>query len=393
MSGRRIVDRILAATGQMALFTAVAAAAGFGVELAIARLLDPPAYADMSTLVALAAQLAIGQTVLQLAAARQSATAEPSRSWPRLALVAGVAVALLGLILGRWLNLFWRLPPFTLPFLCLTAVPWFQLGVLRGGTQGSERYRPFGGSLAVENVVRLALTAGLVPFLGVWGGLAGLAGGALVGMIWLGRRAPAFRGPPMPIPWRVLAWTSVGVAATAATPRLDLLVVKHAWPTGAAAAWAALSLFGQGFAQLPWLASTVIFPRVVRERSQRRLYFHLSAAMAAGVLVLAALAGLVAAPAAAHVLFAGRYDAWASVFPVYLWAVVPVALYGMWLSYAIARQRPDGLGFLAAGVAAYLGLLIVHHARMADIMQDYLLLAVWEVAFLLWDARRPAQPA
>ncbi len=297
-----------ASTGQMAVYTAVAAGAGVVVEFLLAHSLGIRAYGNMGTLLALAAQLSVGQTTLQLAVARQVArTGSLLAGWWRLARTAALTLVAAGLTAGWLLEGVWHLPPATLPFVFLVSVAWFYLGILRGIAQGLESYRLYGTSLMVENLVRLAVTAALIFPLGVWGGLVGLGAGAAAASAWAAwavpRPRPA-RGSPS---WDALAWTLLGVAVTALTPRLDLLVVKRDWDPWSAGAWAALSLFGQGFAQLPWLAGTVMFPRIVRDPGRRSLYFLFGAGVSLGVLLLAAGVGWYLLPRFAAIFFAYRY--------------------------------------------------------------------------------------
>jgi O-antigen/teichoic acid export membrane protein len=273
----------------------------------------------------------------------------------------------------------------------LVGVAWFYLGVFRGIAQGLEAYRLYGTSLVVENVARLAVTGLAVRPWGVWGGLAGLAAGATAAAVWASVAMPRPRERSRRIPWASLGWTALGVGLTALTPRLDLLVVKHAWPAVQAGAWGALSLFGQGFSQLPWLASTVMFPRVVRDAGRRAAYFRISAGFSAGVLGLAACLGWFFVPRFASFFFANRYRRWQFLFGPYLFAVIPVALYALWISYAVAQDRRHLLLLLAGGVAVYLIALLLHHATMADVLWDYLALAVAEAAMLVVD--RPGAPS
>jgi hypothetical protein len=372
-----------ASTGQMAVYTAVAAGAGVLVEFLLARSLGVRAYGNMGTLLALAAQLSVGQTALQLAVARQVArTGTLLAAWWRLARLAATLLVVAGLTAGWLLEDVWHLPTATLPFVFLVSVAWFYLGILRGIAQGQESYRLYGTSLMVENLARLALTAALVGPYGVWGGLLGMGAGAGAAALWALWAIPRPRAVAGPLPWDALAWTLLGVAITALTPRLDLLVVKRDWDPWSAGAWAALSLFGQGFAQLPWLASTVMFPRVVRDPRRRSAYFLFSAAMSLAVLLVAATAGWYLLPRFAAFFFAGRYGPWEWVFGPYLFAIIPVALYALWVSYAVADDRRDLLLVLAGGIAAYLLALALHHATMPDVLWDYLVLALVELLVL-----------
>jgi len=376
----------------MAVYTAIAGAAGFGIEFLLAHSLGVRAYGNMGTLLALAAQLSVGQTTLQLSVARQvAATATLALGWWRLAALASAALVAGGLGGGWLVRGIWHLPPFTVPFLFVVSVAWFYLGVLRGVAQGTERYRLYGTSLMVENLVRLAVTAVLVGLLGlgVWGGLVGLGAGAALAALWANWAIPRPRAGRAKVPWEAVAWTLLGVGMTALTPRLDLLVVKRDWDPTAAGVWAALSLFGQAFAQLPWLAGTVMFAKVVRDPRRRGSYFAFSALVSVGVLLVAATIGWFAVPRFATIFFAGRYDAWLSVFGPYLFAIIPVSLYGLWVSYAVADDRRDQLLILAAGIAAYLVVLMLHHVTMADILWDYLTLAAAELSVLVFDMRRP----
>lgn len=382
-----------ASTGQMAVYTAVAAGAGVVVEFLLAHALDVTAYGNMGTLLALAAQLSVGQTALQLAVARQVArTGTLLTAWWGLARAAAAVLLATGLTAGWLLENVWRLPSATLPFVFVISVAWFYLGIYRGVAQGLESYRLYGTSLMVENLARLAVTAALVGPYGVWGGLVGMGVGAGATAVWAARAVPRPPAAAGPLPWDALAWTVLGVAVTALTPRLDLLVVKRAWDPWSSGAWAALSLFGQGFAQLPWLAATVMFPRVVRDPGRRGAYFAFGAALSLGLLLLAAGVGFYLLPRFAAFFFADRYRPWQWVFGPYLFAIIPVALYGLWVSYAVADDRRDLLLLLAAGIVLYLLALILHHATMTDVLWDYLVVALVEALVLLDGAGARPRP-
>jgi hypothetical protein len=373
-----------ASTGQMAIYTAIAAGAGVIVEFLLAHALGITAYGNMGTLLALAAQLSVGQTALQLAVARQVARSGTLlTAWWRLAGLAAIVLVAAGLSAGWLLENIWHLPLATLPFVFLVSVAWFYLGILRGIAQGMESYRLYGTSLMVENLVRLAVTAVLIGPYGVWGGLIGMGTGAGAAAVWALRAIPRPRAAAGRLPWDALAWTLLGVAVTALTPRLDLLVLKRDWDPWSAGVWAALSLFGQGFAQLPWLAGTVMFPRVVRDPRRRKTYFLFGAVVSVSVLLLAATVGWFLLPRFTAFFFADRYRPWQWVFGPYLFAIIPVALYGLWVSYAVADDRRDLLLLLAAGIVAYLLALSLHHMTMPDVLWDYLVLAVVEAVVLV----------
>lgn len=387
------MDAMAHATGEMAVFTASAGAAGFLIEFLLAHALPVRAYGNMATLLALAAQLSVGQTALQLAVARDTARrGAMAASWWRFALFASTGLACVGLTVGWWLEGIWRLPSGTLPFVFLVAVAWFYLGVFRGIAQGLEQYRLFGVSLLVENALRLLVTAVLIGPLGVWGGLIGLAVGASGTAVWATWAVKPPKQRNAPIPWDALAWTAFGVGLTALTPRLDMLVVKHAWNATEAGVWAALSLFGQAFAQLPWLAATVMFPKVVRDRRARYTYFRFSVALSLGVLLLAAGLGYFLVPHFARFFFAGRYNAWLYLFGPYLFAIIPVSLYALWISFAVANDARQRLVVLAGGLALYLLALQLHHRTMDDVLWDYLTLAGVEAYALMADWVRERQP-
>lgn len=379
------MGRMVASTGQMAVFTAIAGGAGFAIEFVLAHALGVTAYGNMGTLLALAAQLSVGQTTLQLAVARQVARdASLSKGWWPLARWASVMLIVSGASVGWLFERIWHLPFATLPFLFGVSVAWFYLGILRGVAQGLENYRLYGTSLMVENLVRLAVTAALVGPLGVWGGLVGLGAGATATALWASWAIPLPRADRAPLPWDAVAWTLLGVGMTALTPRLDLLVVKRDWDPTSAGVWAALSLFGQAFAQLPWLAATVMFPRVVRDPLQRGRYFAFGVGVSLAVLLMAATAGWFLLPRFATIFFAGRYNPWLGLFGPYLFAIIPVSLYGLWVSYAVADDRRDMLLLLAGGIALYLTVLLLHHATMGDILWDYLALGAAEAGSLLF---------
>jgi len=387
------VDAMAHATGEMAVFTASAGAAGFLIEFLLAHALSVRAYGNMATLLALAAQLSVGQTAVQLAVARDTARrGAMAASWWRFALLASVGLSCVGLTAGWWLEGIWRLPSGTLPFVFLVAVAWFYLGVFRGIAQGLEQYRLFGVSLLVENALRLGVTAVLIGPLGVWGGLIGLAVGAAGTAVWATWAVNPPRQRDAPIPWDALAWTAFGVGLTALTPRLDMLVVKHAWNATQAGVWAALSLFGQAFAQLPWLAATVMFPKVVRDHRARYTYFRFSVALSLGVLLLAAVLGYFLVPHFARFFFAGRYNDWLYLFGPYLFAIIPVSLYALWISFAVANDARHRLVVLAGGLVLYLFALLLHHHTMDDVLWDYLTLAGVEAYVFVADWLRDPQP-
>jgi hypothetical protein len=127
----------------------------------------------------------------------------------------------------------------------------------------------------------------------------------------------------------------------------------------------------------------VMFPRVVRDPRRRKTYFLFGAVVSVSVLLLAATVGWFLLPRFTAFFFADRYRPWQWVFGPYLFAIIPVALYGLWVSYAVADDRRDLLLLLAAGIVAYLLALSLHHMTMPDVLWDYLVLAVVEAVVLV----------
>lgn len=379
LRGNAVIGAFYLATGLMAVT----------YEVAMGRGLGPAAYGDINTILAMAVIAGVAQGALQLLVAGEvGRTGRVSTRWAHVAIVAGAGLIVLGLLLDRVASALWYLPREA--FLAMAAISalWLLLAVLRGVAQGREDYVTLGSSIALEALVRLALTLALIGGLGFWGALMALAGGSLVSSLYTLTRVGIPWGDAVPTPWVDAGFMAGGLGLVALLPTMDLLIVKHAWPVAWVGAWTGMRLLGKGLSAIPALVATVLYPRIVRDPNARSEYRAWAAALAGAVMGTLALAATLVMPELIRLFFAGRYAADLGRFRLYVWAFMPVGIFGLLVNEALAARDRWAVAELGAVALVYLIVLLIRHAAMGDVLGDMALLAILEGGHLVRLRRR-----
>ncbi len=379
LRGNAVIGGFYLATGLMATT----------YEVAMGRGLGPAAYADVNTVLAMAVIAGVAQGVLQLLVAGEvGRTGAVSLRWARVSLVAGASLAAMGVLLDGPARALWYLPRGAFLAMALMSALWLLLAIQRGVAQGQEDYVTLGSSVAVEAAVRLVLTLELIGPLGFWGAVIALGGGSLASSIYTFARVRIPWRPVVPTAWVDVGFMAAGLGLAAVLPTMDLLIVKHAWPVAWVGAWTGMRLFGKGIMAIPTLVATVLYPRIVRDPKARSEYRLWAGLLAAGLMGLVALGASVVMPRLIRLFFAGRYLADLQGFLLYVWAVIPLGIFGLLVNEALAARDRWAVAELGAVALLYLLLLVGHHARMGDVLGDMALLGVLEVAHIVRLRRR-----
>jgi O-antigen/teichoic acid export membrane protein len=242
---------------------------------------------------------------------------------------------------------------------------WVGLAALRGWAQGAERYALLGLSFVAEGAGRLAATLALIA-LGAPGALAAVGAGAGLGTLPLlaarGRAAPAGGRAPAALQAGEgggLALYLAGSALSAALLALPLVALRPLLPTPAFAALAAMALLGRAEAQVgAWLAQA-LYPRLLHAPEEGRAVLAATLLLGGGAAVAVAALAAAFMPAVLTLAFAGRYVAYLGTFRLFVFASLPVALFTLWTTDAMARGDGRAMALLATAVPLELVALLV----------------------------------
>lgn len=398
---RAAASEVGAAAGGGSLGTLARAGARYGAmigaasalnalfQVAAARVLDPPDYSVLATLLTviaianvplLGAQAAVARSVAQRLAVRDEAGAGRilrDGAWFMLKVCAAATVpaVIAALVLVLALNVHNRLP---LVAAAATIVVSLFLAIGWGGLQGASSFPALGGIQVVFAALKFALGVGAgAAGLGVAGLLAGVAASAACALglvaarlraLWqagatLARRRTSLAGG-------YTATASLALGAFTALTGVDVLVARASFSPRTAGAYAAASFGVRVLLLVPQTVTTVLFPRVsalgdpVRER--RHLLGGVASVAAAGAV------GIVLCAVAPHTLldltFGRRYGAAAPWLAPLALAMTghAVGLVYLYHFLAVGRRRVGILfaGALGLQVALYAAL----HARPYDLV-------------------------
>ncbi len=359
----RSVRTIVSGTALLSTTMLLVAAANYGLNFVLARLLDPAAFGDAALAITLVLTSAIVAATVQLVASKSVAAAPETleavrRTLVRIALGAGaVALAILGG--GAWLiadalNLS---TPWMLVIIANGLPVYFVQAVHRGALQGQLRFSRLALSYGVEAAVRVGVVIGLVAAgFGVIGAAVGIllsfVASALVARAPSRVREPAAAG----IPWASLKATVLLAAVMLLGQTLfnnaDLVISKAVLDPATAGTYAAAAVLGRSVFFVSWSVVQVVFPVIASGTStpQQRLR---AVATAVGVIVLVGAVGVAVASLAGddlvRLLFGAGYGAAGPLLVPYLVLTSLVALASLFAAIDLARGRARGPVILAIG--------------------------------------------
>jgi O-antigen/teichoic acid export membrane protein len=285
--------------------------------------------------------------------------------------LASLGMAAVLFLAQRPIAAFLNLPqPWTIAFLAAGIAVYAPLGVKRGGMQGVCSFPRLGGNFAIEALTRFVVGAGLV--------LAGYGALGAVGAISAGVFA-AFLFPRVPRQLRVHATMAeppsfaealqaiVFFVGQVIINNIDILLVKHFFPSDPAGVYAAISQIGRLLYFASWFGViNAMFPvTAAATGEQRKAYgIGLPLLLVLGLsLVFIAIAGMFP-----HlimvVIFGSRFVDTGWLLGLYAAATALYSLSVVFIAYEMSRRiaNTGWLQLMFSG-AMVLGVSIFHSAR------------------------------
>ncbi len=314
----------------------------------MSRKLGPPSYAEFSVLYAFMIALSRPINILSGAITRVAVTGratgtdyeEIKKFSIRAGLAAGIILGLVPVLFSPLISTFLKIDNLLLFIpLGLTLFIWSLTGILRGLFTSIEKFDVLSYTSAAELFVRAVCGIALV-FLGfkVFGALAGSAFGALsVFFLLLSRKKRIVEiyneRRLQNVPESSFSGITTKVFFIALPMgffiELDVLLAKRFFFPEEAGVYAAAALIGKGLLMFSTVASTVVYPKLVEERLNKKgLVAFLwgigitLALFATGYILLIPFGKPVVG-----LLFGDKYKGVIELVPVYALALIPLALH------------------------------------------------------------------
>jgi O-antigen/teichoic acid export membrane protein len=369
----------------LAVAMAVANATNYGFSLVMAFLLGPAAYGALGALLALVLVGSVPGLALQAVVARRTALLGraagqagevPWHGMPAMVNRAGIALAVVTVLVGPGLVAFLHLDS-AVPVLWLAfaLAPTPLLFAVQGLLQGRERFGALAAVMVAGAAVKLAAGLALVAAgFGVSGALAGVAAGgvlaALAGL-QLARRGAWSRqaGTVAGDLWREVGGATVGLLGLFLLANLDVLLARHYLEPAASGRYALGAVVAKIAFWAPQFVVTLVFTRLVVTADPRRL-------LARSALLVAGFGGLLAGGLAAAVglgldvpVLGRGYAGLGPLLPLFAALGTGQALVQLLLFEGIAT-RDRGMGrAVAAALAAEAALVAgVMHGSVAQVV-------------------------
>ena len=252
--------------------------------------------------------------------------------------------------------------------------------VVRGATQGAQRFGQLGWSMVAEGVGRAGIAWLLVAAgAGIAGGLLGWVVGGVFGLVVClpGLLGPAASPPPDPRTGlhdvARLASDTGCTALYVVMCNLDLFAVQHVFPDAEAALYARASLVAKTLLFAPVALVTVLLPRVAdaRARGEDPLPLLATALKWTAGLLLAAFVVVVAFTDNVILLLCGEdpiFQSIGSLVHMFTLAVMPLAAWQVVLYYQLARGDRRPIVLPALTVAAYAVALVFFHDTFDEVV-------------------------
>ena len=402
-SGHSVVRELLAGSAVTFAGSMVANVLGVAYTIGMARLLAPPAYADLVTLLSLLGVASLPGSTIQTIVARATALAigrnEPhagrqvltriGRGVVLAAALAFVCTLLAVPRLGGFLQLgevssLW-------PFAALIGLGLLH-PLLRGLAQGQARYALLTAVGLVDMVGKVAGGTFLVwAGLGVTGAVGALLGASIASLGTVFHylrdqlRVPEQGAPgdptgdetvPVPVTtganldWRDALGTLGGVGGLISLVTLDAVLVKHALPPADASVYAVLSVAGRSLFWASGSITTVLLPVVSRQigsdaGTRRSHVLVLSLAITAALIGAGQVAFMVAPELVIGLLFGPAHLGAAGLLALYGWGACALALANVAMTYLIGHGSRL-VGIVMPACAALQAVLILDASSSLD---------------------------
>lgn len=359
----RPVRTMLTGTALLSATMVLVGAANYGLNLVLARVLEPAEFGDASLAITLVLAAAVIAATLQLVASKtiaaDPASLEPvRRTLVRGALGAGlVVVAVLGG--GAWLiaDALSVSNPWMLVIIAAGLPVYFVQAVHRGALQGQLRFERLALSYGAEAAVRVGVVLALVA---AGFGVIGAAIGIFLSFV---ASAAIARARPRGRIERVAAapWSHVRATAVIALVLLlgqtvlnnaDLIIAKAVFDAETAGIYAAAAVLGRSVFFVSWSVVQVVFPLIASSsasRSQRARAFALAIVVIVGVGGAAVAISLALGESLVVSLFGDAYAPASGLLVLYLVATSVFAMANLLATADLARGRSTGAIVLASG--------------------------------------------
>ena len=352
--------------------TLVASVANYGLNLVLARWLEPAEFGDANLVVTLLLAITAVAVTLQLVAAKRISDAEGDVATVRVPLVrrawwTGMALAVIG-VAGAPVVRELTSSASAVPYVVLAlGLPWYLAqSVERGVLQGCLRFGALASTLLVEAAVRLI---GALTLVAAGAGVVGASAGISLSFLASWAIARAAVGRPADDAPRVeqRRWSTQDRDATQAASLLllgqilinngDVVLAKILLDADSAGVHAVVALVGRAIFFLSWSVVTAAFPMVGDdvgrsiERRATRIVAAVSAVVTGGVAV--------AAPTVPPLVLGGGYGQAGRLFLPYALATSLFSVANVRASLAAARgERRPGALLIAGGIVQALVLAL-----------------------------------
>lgn len=367
------MKRRLAASGVvLAIAMAVANAGNYGLNVVLARWLDPAAFGDLTLVVTLFLVLTAAAVAAQLLTAAQVARLDATGRWVEsadlerwlgrragwtgvaaAAILVGTAPALADLFrMASWVPLV--VFGLGLPFYLAQAV-------YRGAAQGRLRFGRLSASFLLEVAVRLVLSVALVA---AGAGVTGAATGLSLSFVacWFHLRPERAVTPAavvIPPTTRRAVFATAGPAMILLVGQIvvnngDVLIVKSRFDAETAGTYAAVALVGRAVFFCTWAVVTTLFPAAARQDATGEPdpgLLRKAVAVTATVSATLTVAAWTVGPRVLELAFGAEYAGVGHLLGPYALATSLFALVNLLASHDLSLGQRRGPVVLAAGGA------------------------------------------
>jgi len=397
--------RILSGGLIMLVSTVLSAGMNFMYNVHVAQKLGPSEFGHVATaltllLLSTSVMLSFQIVCAKFVARNETSSAKAgvfhalmSRAW-KVSILVGLGLVLLSKPLTRFLHF----PSVWIVVLMAVAIAFYiPVGVKRGGFQGTCSFPLLATNFTLESAVKLILAFALVWKFGAIGAVVAIAASEVAAFV-LPRVDPMLRQPGTDF---VRAGSREGVQAIvffvgqAIIMNIDLLLVKHYFPSYEAGQYAAVALVGRVLFYASWAVIHAMFPIAAQNGEGKPSRAVLAVPLAlVGSIFLGFLVVLSIAPGTVmKTLFGPGFEQAEPLLALYATGTAAYAIAVVLMAYEMAH-RIANTGWLQIVFACLLitGIALFHHSLRQVIvvlitLMCALLLAV-SLPFLRAHARR-----
>jgi O-antigen/teichoic acid export membrane protein len=314
------------------------------------------------------------------------------RSWWAGAIV-GITLAFASPAISRYLNLH---DPMLIVILAVGTAFYIPLGVRRGLLQGMYDFRRLSLNFILEVVVKLGATVALLAFgFGVKGVIAAVSASVVAAYFWARPELKVAPHPGLPASFFEGVQAIVFFVGQVIINNVDILLVKHFYPSAEAGLYAAVAVVGRVVYMASWAVVSSMFPvsaGVERPEPYRRAVVITPLLLVLSIVTLS-LFGLWLLPSVVwRVLFGAGFqlsaqNGYSSLPLLYVATTGVYCLSVVLITYEMSRKIGNAgwlqlafSGAIAAGIYLFHGSL--HQVIMVQLVLMLLLLACVLVPFL-----------